>query len=123
MPNPVTHWEITSKNPKKLWNYYSDLFGWQVQDVHMPGMDYGLVDTKEKQGANGGIGGGQGPNRVMFYVEVPDVDAMLKKAEQMGGKVIMKPDTIPGMVRLAQFADPDGNVIGLVHNLAPQQPR
>jgi predicted enzyme related to lactoylglutathione lyase len=119
MPNPVVHWEISSKNPKKLWKYYGDLFGWQVQDVHMPGADYALVDTKEKSGANGGIGQAQGANQVTFYVEVGDLDAMLKKAERLGGKVLQKPTVVPGMVTFATFQDPDGNIIGMVKSEAP----
>ena len=119
MPNPVVHWEINSKNPKKLWKYYGDLFGWKIEEMPMPGMTYGMVDTKEKTGAGGGIGQAQGPNSVVFYVEVADVNAMLKKAEQAGGKTVMKPQTIPGMVTFAHFSDPDGNVIGLSHMEAP----
>jgi predicted enzyme related to lactoylglutathione lyase len=80
-------------------------------------MKYGLVDTNS--GGTGIAGGispsqpGQGP-MVTFYVQVDDLAATLKKAEQMGGKTIMPPTDIPGMVSMAMFADPDGNVIGLV---------
>jgi predicted enzyme related to lactoylglutathione lyase len=37
----------------------------------------------------------------------------------MGGKVIMERQVIPGMVAFAQFADPDGNVIGLAETAIP----
>lgn len=33
----------------------------------------------------------------------------------------MGPDTIPGVVELATFRDPDGNLIGLTRNLATSQ--
>jgi predicted enzyme related to lactoylglutathione lyase len=32
----------------------------------------------------------------------------------MGGKVIMPPTEIPGSVTMAQFQDPEGNLIGLI---------
>ena len=52
--------------------------------------------------------------RVTFYVEVADLGAALKKAEQLGGKTVMPPGQVPGGPEIAQFTDPDGNVIGLI---------
>ena len=40
--------------------------------------------------------------------------AYLDKVESKGGKTVMPVTEIPGMVILAQFADPEGNVVGLV---------
>jgi predicted enzyme related to lactoylglutathione lyase len=37
----------------------------------------------------------------------------------MGGKVIMERTVLPGMVTMAQFEDPAGNVIGLVETEMP----
>ena len=56
---------------------------------------------------------------VTFYVQSDDLEASLKKAESLGGKVVMPVTTIPAMVTLALFADPDGNVVGLVHSDVP----
>ena len=39
-----------------------------------------------------------------------------------GAERVMGPDTIPGVVELAQFRDPEGNLIGLTKNLATAQP-
>jgi predicted enzyme related to lactoylglutathione lyase len=50
----------------------------------------------------------------MFYVQVDDPAAHLARAEELGGKTVTPVMSIPGMVTLAQFADPEGNVIGLV---------
>ena len=51
---------------------------------------------------------------VTFYVSVDDLQAYLDKAESIGGKTVTPPTEIPGVVTYAFFADPDGNVIGLV---------
>jgi hypothetical protein len=109
MANPVVHFEVIGKDGAKSRAFYGSLFGWQI-DANNP-MNYGIVGA-----GDGGIGGGvgEGDPTVMFYVQVPDLRAALDKAVQLGGKVVMEPDEIPGMVALAQFADPDGNVIGLV---------
>jgi hypothetical protein len=45
---------------------------------------------------------------------VADPAAALKNAERLGGKTVMPPQDIPGGPQIAQFADPEGNVIGLV---------
>lgn len=111
MPNQVVHFEIVGKDGAKLQNYYANLFGWHI-NADNP-MNYGLVDPKSA-GIGGGIGpADQGPG-LTIYVEVADLQAMLDKAVSLGGKVLVPPTEIPGMVTFAQFADPEGNVVGLV---------
>ncbi len=53
------------------------------------------------------------PGAVTVYVEVPDVEAALSRAESRGGKRMLGPDEIPG-VEIALFADPEGHLVGLV---------
>ena len=113
MPNPVIHWEILSKDPKKARDFFSQLFDWYV-DV-MEEFNYGIVDAHAEGGINGGIGGHQDEAyKVTFYVQVDDLQEALDKAEKLGGKTVTPPTEIPGMVTLAHFSDLDGNVIGLI---------
>ncbi|HEV8636955.1 MAG TPA: VOC family protein [Chloroflexota bacterium] len=113
MPNQVVHFEIMGKDAIRLQKFYAELFGWKVGEA-MPDMGfYGLVDAGSS-GLAGGIGQEpDGRTRVTVYVQVPDLQATLDRAVAMGGTVMMPPMEIPGVVTLAQFADPDGNVIGL----------
>lgn len=111
MGNPVVHFEVIGKDGEKLKQYYSELFGWEIDSSNE--MNYGLV-------AGAGIGGGVagGPEgydgHVTFYVEVPDVEAALAKAESLGGSRIFGPETmLDGALTLGQFTDPEGHVIGL----------
>lgn len=112
MPNPVVHFEITGENGKALQGFYSQLFDWRI-DANNP-MDYGMVDTQSNEGIPGGIGPSPGPNQVTFYVQVADLQATLDAVERLGGKTLMGPDEVPGGPKIAQFADPEGNVIGLI---------
>jgi uncharacterized protein len=120
MGQPVVHFEIIGKDGEKLRSYYADLFGWEF-DANNP-MNYGVVQREGNVNAAGvGIGGGVagGPEgyggHVTFYIEVPDVEAALAKAESLGGKRIMGPDEVPGMgIVLGHFSDPEGHVIGVV---------
>ncbi|HWO72385.1 MAG TPA: VOC family protein [Dehalococcoidia bacterium] len=109
MPNPVTHFEILGRDGKKLQSFYADVFGWKV-DANNP-MDYGIVEPQEGQGTGGGIGQSEKPG-VLIYIEVDDPQAYLDKIVAKGGKVVM-PVTDLGMVVIAQFQDPEGNLIGL----------
>lgn len=110
MGNPVTWFEVNSANAKELQSFYATVFGWKVQEATG---GYGLVDTDAGGGIGGGIGPAQGPNQVTFYVEVPDLEKALAKIEKAGGKTVVPVTEIPNMVTFAQFADPDGNVVGL----------
>lgn len=112
MANPIVHWEITSSDGKPLHEFYGQMFDWEI-DTNNP-YDYGMVNTKVEGGVNGGISGSPSGNMVTIYVEVDDLQAALDKAERLGGKTITPPMDIPGAVSMAQFADPAGNVIGLV---------
>ena len=111
------HWEIQTSNAPKCQSFFADLFGWHV-DSSNP-MGYGFVDTHD-QGINGGIAQADGPNRVTFYVEVDDLQAYLDKAETLGGKTVVPVTEIPNVVTLAMFADPEGNVVGLVKSDSPE---
>ena len=116
MAYPVTHFEITARDSKKLQEFYAKLFGWHL-DTNQP-QGYAMIDTH----ANGhGIGGGIGQSRdgksmVTFYVETDDLKATLEKAATLGGKTIAPPMSA-GPVELALFADPEGNVIGLAKGM------
>jgi len=113
----VTHFEIEGPDGKKLQEFYAGLFGWTV-DANNP-MQYGIVSPVEN-GIGGGIGSSQdGKPHVSVYVEVDSIDPFLEKAKGMGGKVVMERTVLPGMVTMAQFEDPAGNVIGLAESGVP----
>jgi predicted enzyme related to lactoylglutathione lyase/uncharacterized protein YciI len=111
MAQPLTWFEICSTNHDKLRHFYTELFDWSI--TPLPGMDYAIIDTARSPG-----GGLTGPttngNAVVIYVEVDDLDACLARAEELGGRVVVPVTEIPDMVTFAQFADPEGNTLGLV---------
>jgi len=120
MGQPVVHFEIIGKDGERLRSYYSDLFGWEI-DAANP-MGYGVVQregnvTAEGVGIGGGVAGGpEGyDGHLTFYVEVPDAEAALAKAESLGGSRLMGPDEVPGMgIVIGHFTDPEGHLIGVI---------
>jgi predicted enzyme related to lactoylglutathione lyase len=112
MANSVVHFEILGRDGKRSQEFYASLFGWQI-DANNP-MSYGMVAAPEGAGIGGGVAAAQDQPMVTVYVEVADLEATLKHAEALGGKTMMPPMEVPGGPQLAQFADPDGNVIGII---------
>jgi uncharacterized protein len=112
MSNTVVHFEILGPDGAALQRFYAGLFGWKI-DADNP-MSYGLVGANGGQ-VSGGIAGSQdGKPFASFYVKVDDLQATLDAAGEAGGRTVVPPTEIPNMVTFAQFADPAGNVIGLV---------
>jgi uncharacterized protein len=121
MGQPVVHFEVIGKDAAGLQRYYGALFGWEI-NADNP-MNYGMVAREGNTNDDGaGIGGGVGTGpegyegHVTFYVEVPDVEAALAKAEELGGTRIMGPE-IMDQVELGQFTDPEGHLIGVVKSM------
>jgi len=108
----VVHWEIQAVDAAKQQAFFASLFDWPVDANNA--VNYGMVAA----GGDGAIGGGIGGTRdaiarTTFYVEVPDINATLAKAEGLGATMVM-PRTDAGMVIMAQFRDLEGNLVGLV---------
>jgi uncharacterized protein len=120
MGKPVVHFEVIGKDGEKLQGFYSQLFDWNI-DAANP-MRYGIVKGEDNPADMGSIGGGiaTGPEgyagHVTFYVGVPDIEAALQKAEELGGERVMGPEKVMDSVELGQFKDPEGHLIGLVRD-------
>lgn len=113
MGAPVVHFEIMGGKDIELETFYAELFGWKINSNNP--MKYGVVDTGAPGGVNGGVGPSHdGAKRVTVYAQVTDLQATLDRAEKLGGKTVLPPSDVPGGPKLAMFADPAGNVTGLV---------
>lgn len=121
MGQPIVHFEVIGNDGDKLRSYYSEMFGWEFGDVVGP-TNYAVTDRDGNTSADGvGIGGGIGTapdgydGHVTFYIEVPDVEAALAKAESLGGSRMMGPHEVPEVgIEIGLFSDPEGHVIGVV---------
>jgi predicted enzyme related to lactoylglutathione lyase len=116
MGRPVVHFEIGCRDRARTSDFYSNLFGWQITAAG-PASN---IQTGSPQGISGHITslGHEPQHYTMFYVDVEDVQAALDKATELGGKTLVRPITIPAGT-FAWFADPDGNMIGLMKSAKP----
>ena len=119
MGNPVVHFELMSKNPEKVSDFYAKTFGWKIK--HMPEINYRTVDTDAKASGMPGINGGivkpdkpePWPGNMLAYILVDDLAAYRKKVKAAGGKVHVEEQKVPGMGKFSLFTDPEGRMMGL----------
>lgn len=118
--DPVTgdgtwHWnELWSKNPKKMANFYTELFGYSIETMEMPNGDY--LIAKNGETPRGGIMGAPegAPAHWAFYITVSDVDATVAKAKKLGGKLVGDLMQVPGVGRFGFVQDRQGTTLGVI---------
>ena len=108
----IVHVEFSAQDREAAGKFYSDLFGWKIQQY--PEMNYATFDTGEK------AGGGFNPvsetnpaGSVLVHVSTDDIDATLAKAEALGAKIVLPKTEIPDTGWFGIFSDPTGNMVAL----------
>lgn len=118
----VVHFDIPADDMKRAQKFYASLFGWEMKE--MPEMSYTLVTTgktnekgmlQEPGMINGGMTKRSDAMQTPFItVRVKDIEAMLKKVEEAGGKVVIGINEVQGMsLKVAYVKDTEGNTLGL----------
>ena len=114
MSCPVMQWQILAKDPEGASAFYSGLFGWRVNSNNPLG--YRVIDTGSADGIQGGIWPSppEGHNFVQLFIQVDSVADYVTKAEQLGARAIIPPQTLPEGDVLAVMHDPQGIPFGLL---------
>ncbi|VAX11117.1 Glyoxalase/bleomycin resistance protein/dioxygenase [hydrothermal vent metagenome] len=97
--------------------FYGELLGWSLGDIDCCNGKYTMVKSGETE-----VAGMMGipteaagmPPAWGAYVTVDDVDAMVAKVEQLGGKICIPPMDIPDIGRFVVIQDPQGAVLSLI---------
>ena len=115
MNNRVMHFEIPSDNPKKNIKFFKDVFGWKFSRFGKD--EYWLAKTGNEKfpGINGAVMKKVHPKQpVVNTIAVKSLEGTIKKIKKAGGKIVKPKMTIPKVGWLAFFADPDGNIHGVI---------
>ena len=118
--NPVVHFEMPYENSDRVQKFYSQAFGWQMQNTGPEMNDYvlaGTSETDEKRMVKtpGNINGGffpknQAPDAgTSVVIAVEDIKAAMKRITDSGGKIQGEPMEIPGIGHWVVFTDTEGN--------------
>ena len=115
----VVHVEIPAADVPAASKFYQELFGWKME--HAAEFDYTM--WADGSGYGGGFNKVDDHNpvgQVLVYIDSEDIEADLKKVEQLGGTVVTPKTEIPGTGLFGQFRDPTGNVLALYTSQNPE---
>jgi predicted enzyme related to lactoylglutathione lyase len=87
-------------------------------------LGYKEVNTKSSEGIHGGfwpIAANEGQSMVQLFIRVDDVKSHIQKAQELGARIIMPLQTLPGGDEMAIALDPDGIPFGMFRNSGAAQ--
>jgi uncharacterized protein len=115
MANPFVHVELHSNDLKKARDFFTNLFGWKLEDMPMPGMGtYTMIGVGEGTGGGMMVNEEKGtPSHWLAYVGVDDINASTKQAKQLGAKIMLDVTPVADMGFMSIIADPSGAALGL----------
>ena len=115
MPQEI-HFDIPIDQPERAERFYAQLFGWTMQKVPVPNMEYWVIRAAEGDALGGLIGRTSPGQTTINYYTVPSIDEALGKVQELGGRVTVPKAAIPHVGYNAQCADTEGNTFGLWEN-------
>ena len=110
--NPVSWFEVHTADTERAKTFYGELFGWKFNDASP---DYSLIGLGDDAPIGGGLMHaleGHSPMTIIC-VQVPDVAATCAKVEELGGKQLVEPTSMPDGLIFAYVADPDFGILGV----------
>jgi uncharacterized protein len=127
MPHSFFWHELMTSDTKAAEKFYRDVVGWTAQDSGAPGMQYTVFST-----AGQGVAGMMAITADMAehgarpgwlgYIATDDVDQAVSRISKEGGKALMGPHEVPGVIRFALMADPQGAPFYVAKGLTPNPP-
>jgi predicted enzyme related to lactoylglutathione lyase len=123
--NSVVHFEMPYENSDRVQKFYSQAFGWQMQNTGAEMNDYVLAGTTETDENRmvktpGNINGGffpknQAPDAgTSVVISVDDIKDAIKRITDAGGKIQGEPMDIPGIGQWVVFTDTEGNRVSIL---------
>lgn len=114
----IVHVEIPAENVEAAGKFYQSLFGWKLQ--HDAELNYSMWESGDGTGGGFPAVSDESPaGHVLVYVDSDDIEADLRNAEKLGGKIVHPKTEIPQTGWFGMFQDPTGNVIGLYTSMNP----
>ena len=127
--NRVVHFEIPADDVERAKKFYSENFGWKLNQLGPEMGNYVLVHTgptdekgmpQDKAFINSGLmKRDPSASSPVLVVAVDGADATVEKVKKSGGKLVGEILNIPNVGRYARVQDTEGNVIGLLEPTTP----
>lgn len=119
--HPVVHFEMPAKDIKRMAGFYSNVFGWDTQEMGEEMGNYVVASTAETDETGrpkipGTINGGFYPRRPdvpddcpSVVIGVENIHESMQNIADAGGELLGEPMTIPGVGLYVSFVDTEGN--------------
>jgi predicted enzyme related to lactoylglutathione lyase len=143
MTNPVVHFEMGYEDRERAKKFYTEAFGWQMQEMGPEMGNYVVAQTAETDEKGmvktpGTINGGMyqktadpSSHAPSVVIAVADIHAAMKAVEAAGGKIegamqadgtkTMEPMMIPGIGLWISIRDTEGNRVSILQPNERQQ--
>lgn len=113
----VVHFEISADDIERAKKFYA-IFGWEIKDAGVPGLEYWLAKTGEGMGIDGAIMPRKYNNQpVINTIAVDNLDEMIEKVKAAGGKTAGGKQKIPEVGDFIYCLDSEGNKFGMLQAL------
>jgi predicted enzyme related to lactoylglutathione lyase len=124
--SPVVHFEMPAKDNARVAKFYTEAFGWQMNQLGPEMGNYLLAGTtpvdENKMALNpGAINGGffewkdeDGMNSPHIVIQVDNLDESIEAVKKSGGTITSGKMPIPGIGTYVSIKDTEGNHIGML---------
>lgn len=119
--------DITVPDADALRDFYTQVIGWESEDMKLKDKDGEYADYVMKDAAGNWVGGvchARGvnsdlPPQWIVYINVADIAKSMEKCLQLGGKVLKESRSREGVIQYALLQDPQGAIIAVTR--APEE--
>ena len=125
----VVHFEIPAENLERAKKFYSENFGWKLNQLGPEVGNYVLVHTgptdaegmpQDRAFINGGLmPRDPSASSPVLVIAVADADQAVEKVKKSGGRLVGEILDIPNVGRYARLQDTEGNVIAVIKPTMP----
>ncbi len=130
----VIHFEMPADDRKRISDFYSNVFGWKIEQLGEDMGNYVLANTAETDDKGmikqpGKINGGffqmseemPEQNVTSIVIGVSDIKKSIELIENSGGKILGEIMEIPKVGMFVNFLDTEGNKVGIIQNFLSKQ--
>ena len=118
-PGEICWRELATKDLAKAKDFYSQLFGWKLEQSKISPMDYqeivldgaavgGMMEINESWGPT------PPPSHWNSYIAVENADDTVDKIKANGGDIKVPPFDAPGVGRISIASDPSGAPFAII---------
>ncbi len=111
--NKIDYIEFWTNEPKQLGDFLHNAFGWKIYPPKDDGYTHWQNPADESVGGIHVTDKPASGTRTMAYVNITDVDAMVKKVKDCGGQIVYGPETVDMNLTIVNLIAPEGTPIGM----------